>query len=275
MPARPLKYRAFISYRRKDAGTQARWLRRRLLNFRLPKEVLDDLPEDRRVDAERRVAYFLDTSYQSANEDFWASNIEPALKDSEYLIVLSSPSALETRPDGSENWVAREIASFLAVHGEAEGRKRIIVALTPKGSTEVFPGSLNQLSGNWDWADLRDNPGWRLFAPRIAKRLDDAFLKIAARLFEIPQQLLPVLYREEARQRRVRHACHRGRIDCRCRLSASGVAAPGIGRAGQQVSPASGQWRPGRGFANRAAGQGPIGYSGCQRGTAPGRSRHR
>src|SRR6185312_910019 len=189
MPARPLKYRAFISYRRKDAGTQARWLRRRLLNFRLPKEVLDDLPEDRRVDAERRVAYFLDTSYQSANEDFWASNIEPALKDSEYLIVLSSPSALETRPDGSENWVAREIASFLAVHGEAEGRKRIIVALTPKGSTEVFPGSLNHLSGNWDWADLRDNPGWRLFAPRIAKRLDDAFLRIAARLFEIPQQL--------------------------------------------------------------------------------------
>lgn len=202
-----MKYRAFISYRRQDGGGVARWLRRRLLAFRPPVELLEHLSEERRIDAERRVAYFLDTSYQSANEDFWTANIEPAPKESEYLIVLSSPSSLEPRPDGSENWVAREIDTFLKVHGDVEGRRRIIVGLTPNASTDVFPGRLGTLSGQWDWADLRSVSPWYWLRPGVAERLSDAFLKIVARIFEVPQDLLPVLRREEARRRgRVRLA---------------------------------------------------------------------
>ena len=147
-----MKYRAFISYRRQDAGGTARWLRRRLLAFRPPRELLDQLTPEQRSDAERRVAYFLDTSYQSANQDFWVANIEPALLESEYLIVISSTSALKPRSDGSDNWVAREIDTFLKLHGETEGYKRIIVALAPGASTEDFPGRLNAISRQWDWA---------------------------------------------------------------------------------------------------------------------------
>lgn len=178
----------------------ARWLRRRLLSYRLPREFLDQLPEERRVDAERRVAFFLDTSYQSANEDFWTANIEPALKESEYLIVLSSPSALEPRSDGGDNWVAREIDTFLKVHGDVEGKRRIIVALTDGAPEDRFPGRLGTLSERWDWVDLRLISGWRWLRPGVAAQLAGAFLKIVACIFEAPQHLLPILAREEARR---------------------------------------------------------------------------
>src|SRR5579883_3354757 len=216
-----LKYRAFISYRRQDATVVARWLRRRLLSFRLPREMLDELSPERRIDAERRVAYFLDTSYQSANEDFWTANIEPALKDTEYLIVLSSPSALQRRTDGSDNWVAREIDTFLKVYGDEEGRQRIIVALAPNAPTESFPGRLGELGTQWDWVDLRTVSLWQWLRPGVADRLSDAFLKVVARLYEIPQHLLPILRREEARRRagsparrELCHGCHCGAHRC-------------------------------------------------------------
>ncbi len=179
----------------------ARWLRRRLLSYRLPREFLDQLPEERRVDAERRVAFFLDTSYQSANEDFWAANIEPALRESEYLIVLSSPSALEPRSDGSDNWVAREIETFLKIHGDVEGRRRIVVVLADEAPEDRFPGRLDTLSKQWDWADLRLVSPFRWLRPGATARLGDAFLKIVARIYDVPQHLLPILRQEEARRR--------------------------------------------------------------------------
>src|SRR6185312_16824176 len=168
---------------------------------RLPDDLVKELPPERRVDVERRVAYFLDTSYQSANEDFWTANIEPALKESEYLIVLSSPSALERRSDGSDNWVAREIDTFIKVQGEAEGRRRIILALAPDASTDLFPGRLAELGRQWDWVDFRSLSPASWLRPGAVERLEDAFLKIVARLYEIPQHLLPILRREEARRR--------------------------------------------------------------------------
>ncbi len=196
-----MKYQGFISYRRRDASFVARWLRQRLLRFRPPRDLLDQYPPDRRVIAERRVAYFLDTSYQSANEDFWRANIMPALEESDYLIVLSSPSALERRSDGSENWVAREIDSFLQVYGDEQARRRIILALAPGASTEAFPGRLNALGSQWDWADFRAVTPWHWLRPGMSERAEDAFLKIVARIYDVPQHLLPILRREEAKRR--------------------------------------------------------------------------
>jgi WD40 repeat protein len=196
-----MKYRAFISYRRQDASAAARWLREKLLDFRAPKELLDRVDPERRVDLERRVAFFLDTSYQSANEDFWTGNIEPALKESEYLIVLSSPSALVKRDDGSDNWVAREIDTFLRIHGEVEGRRRVIVALAPGAPEDRFPGRLDALGDQWDWADLRGVSRIAWLRAGTAERLGDALLKILARIHEVPQELLPILRQEEARKR--------------------------------------------------------------------------
>lgn len=196
-----MKYRAFISYRRQDASAAARWLREKLLGFRPPGELLDRVAPAQRVELERRVAYFLDTSYQSANEDFWTGNIEPALRESEYLIVISSPSALLKRDDGSDNWVAREIDTFLEIWGEAEGRRRIILALAPGAPEDRFPGRLNALGDQWDWADLRAVSRFAWLRAGAAERLGEALLKIVARIRQVPQELLPILGREEARRR--------------------------------------------------------------------------
>lgn len=190
-----MKYRAFISYRRQDASATARWLREKLLRFRLPKELLDP------ATPERRVSYFLDTSFQVANEDFWASNIEPALKESEYLIVISSPSALLKLEDGNDNWVSREIEAFLKIKGEKEGRQRIILALAQGASLKDYPGRLNKLGDKWDWADLRDVSRFTWLRAGAAERLGDGLLKIVARLYQVPQEKLPILRQEEARRR--------------------------------------------------------------------------
>lgn len=207
-----MKYKAFISYRRSDASVVASWLRRRLLAFRPPAALIERLPERSRRDFDSRASFFLDTTYEIANEDFWTKNIEPALRDSQFLIVVSSPAALVARDDGSENWVAREIDTFLAIHGEEEGRKRILVVLAPGARPDRFPGRLGELAERWDWADFRMLSPWRWLKPGSVERSSDAFLKIAAALFAVPQDLLPALRQEEARRR--------GRI----RLMAGGAA---------------------------------------------------
>jgi len=196
-----VKYRAFISYRRQDASAAARWLREKLLGFRPPAELLDRVTPERRVDLERRVAYFLDTSYQTASEDFWTANIEPALRESEHLIVISSPSALQARADGSDNWVAREIDTFLKIRGEEEGRRRIIIVLAAGAPDDRFPGRLDSLGTQWDWSDLRGVSRFAWARPGTAERLGDALLKIVARIHQVPQELLPILRQEEARKR--------------------------------------------------------------------------
>lgn len=196
-----MKYKAFISYRRSDASLVARWLRTRLLAFHPPVDLIDLLPAAARASFESRASFFLDTTYEIANDDFWKQNIEPALRDSEFLIVVSSPAALRARDDGSENWVSREIAAFLAIHGKEEGRKRILVALAPGAPQHSLPGCLDQLGQRWDWTDLRMLSRWRWLNAGSAERSSDGFLKIAAALFGVPQDLLPILRQEEARRR--------------------------------------------------------------------------
>jgi hypothetical protein len=175
-----MKYLAFISYRRQDGTAAARWLRSQLLRFRPPAELLHSATPEHRAQWSRPAAYFRDTDYQRANDDFWNENIDPALRESEYLIVLSSPSALRPLPDGSDNWVAREIDTFLKIWGEDEGRRRIILALAPNAHETNFPGRLGSLSVHWDWADLREVSRVAWLRPGAAERLSDGLLKIIA-----------------------------------------------------------------------------------------------
>jgi len=130
--------------------------------------------------------------------------------------VISSPSALRAREDGTDNWVAREIDTFLGVWGEEEGRRRIVLVLAPGASDDRFPGRLGELGGQWDWADLRSLSRVAWLRPGVAERLGDALLKILARIHEVSQELLPILRQEEARRR--------GRV----RLVAIGGAAAAI-----------------------------------------------
>jgi len=81
-------YDAFISYRRSDGATIARWLRRRLQDYTLPPRI---------AEGRKRLSVYLDTAFERANEDFWSNNIEPALKASRYLVVVATPNALQPR----------------------------------------------------------------------------------------------------------------------------------------------------------------------------------
>lgn len=196
-----MKYKAFISYRRSDALIVARWLRNRLLAFKPPKELVEQLPPSVRGEFDARTSFFLDTSYEVANEDFWTENIEPALRESQFLIVVSSPAALGAREDGSENWVAREIATFVEIHGRQESLGRILVVLAPGAPENAFPGRLDELGKRWDWADLRILSRYYWLRPGAAERLSDNFLKLAAALYDVPQDKVPALRQEEARRR--------------------------------------------------------------------------
>ena len=194
------EFRAFISYRRQDAAPIAHWLRSRLISYKPPKLLLESLTaEQRNIFAERN-RYYLDTAHARANEDFWNSNIEPALQRSKFLIVISSPTAFEERADGSENWVAREINRFNEIHAD---RGRVMLALAPGAPESRFPGRLADLSERWDWADFRGYTSalWRWFNLPRGLKLDEEFLKVVAAIFEIPSPLVPILRREESRRR--------------------------------------------------------------------------
>jgi len=47
-------YDVFIAYRRADGAALASWIRRRLKSFRLPEEILADIPPDKRALHARR-----------------------------------------------------------------------------------------------------------------------------------------------------------------------------------------------------------------------------
>src|SRR5262245_16124347 len=85
-------YDLFISYRRKDGLPFANWLRRRLVTYRLPGRY--------RHRAARPLQVYQDTTYGRANEDFWTSNVLPALEASRYLGIVVTPSLFEPRTDG-------------------------------------------------------------------------------------------------------------------------------------------------------------------------------
>lgn len=195
------RYRAFISYRRRDAGGVARWLRRRLLEFSAPPNVLAKLETDLRSRVEGRRRIFLDTSYESANEDWWRDNILPALKRSDYLIVLSSPSLIEPRPDGNPHVVDKEVEAWRQIHSGKEESYRIIPAVTGAVGAEALPASLAALHASWHIVDFRAFSAWRWLQPRAGEKLDNGVLAIMSRILELPSDVLPVLRDEDAKVR--------------------------------------------------------------------------
>jgi hypothetical protein len=97
-------YDAFISYRRSDGAAIAAWLRRRLQDYTLPSKI---------AAGRNKLRVYLDTAFERANEDFWANNIEPALRASRYLVVVATPDTLRPRADGEQNWVERGIIHWV------------------------------------------------------------------------------------------------------------------------------------------------------------------
>jgi hypothetical protein len=157
----------------------------------LPPKLRERLQKPRRV--------FLDTRYERSNKDFWDAQIAPALTSSQRLIVISTPDAFEPRSDGSSNWVEREIETYWAQYADPE---RILVALAPGAPEDRYPGKLGEISGRWDWADLRGYRRLYWLFPWRARRIEDAFAKLVAGIYDIPARFVPALRREEQKRHR-------------------------------------------------------------------------
>jgi hypothetical protein len=183
------QYDAFLSYRRRDATRLAQWIRNRLQRFRLPLEILRELPPEKQELHKRRPRVWLDTSYEKANDDFLVKKIFPALENSAHLIVVCTPLALEkiSRKDGKaqENWLAREVDHFLGSEAADQASRPIDLVFGPGAVEGSYPGRLSE-KARWDWIDLRSFDSWRA---RILKlRCQLGFLRRSCRR-KIPLEL--------------------------------------------------------------------------------------
>jgi WD40 repeat protein len=180
-------YDAFISYRRSDGASVANWLRRRLQDYTLPPAI---------ADGRKKLRIYLDTAFERANEDFWANNIEPALRASRYMVVVATPDTLLRRA-GGQNWVEREIDLFLNLpHG------RNILAVRAKGEFGAeLPGGLMERFPQISIIDLR---AFSSTIDRLHERahLREHIVTILGTLHNIDSSQMPELRMEDAHNAR-------------------------------------------------------------------------
>ncbi|UTW45254.1 TIR domain-containing protein [bacterium SCSIO 12696] len=121
-------YRAFISYRHTDADRKwAKWLMHSLETYRTPKTLI------KKGIAQRVGRLFRDDDEIPASSDL-GSQLEEALRNSEFLLVICSPNT------PSSHWVRREITLF-----QEMGRGDRIIPLLVEGEPEdSFPSELLQ-----------------------------------------------------------------------------------------------------------------------------------
>ena len=199
MNHKKFRYDLFISYRRRDASRLAKYLRQRLQSIKIPNEVIDKLPEESRDRAKQGLRVYLDVAYERAAEDFLLQKILPALNASRRMAVISTPAAFEdiTDPSGEmrPNWLCLEVDHFLETRGE-DARRQVLVILGRGAPEDQFPGRLNE-NPRWDWVDLR---GFRRLA-FFSEANDAGLAKIVGALLDVPDDLLPILRREQRRRR--------------------------------------------------------------------------
>ena len=133
-------YAAFISYRHVDPDRGwARWLHRALEAYRVPRALVP------RVGRRRLGRVFRDEEELAASADL-SAEIERALQDSDYLLVVCSPRAPESK------WVNREIERF-----QEMGRSDRILALLIEGEPHTsFPPALRTLRPTAERTDLSE-----------------------------------------------------------------------------------------------------------------------
>jgi tetratricopeptide (TPR) repeat protein len=185
------EYDAFISYRRSDGSTVAKWLRRELEGFRLPKAL--------RATYGRKLRLYMDTAYERGTTDFYEESIKPALLASRYLIVVATPDAMR-RADGAEDWVDREGRDFAA-----GPNSRNVMAVRGAGEFDApLPGNLKERFPNIEIVDLRGAGRFWYLHPTRAARLANEKLKLIAPLLGIPANEMPRLRQEEEKRQQSR-----------------------------------------------------------------------
>jgi hypothetical protein len=183
------KYDVFISYRRSDGSKAANKLHRMLSRYKLPKSL-------RKARNKRRLKVYLDKIYEKGTNDFFGSNIEPALKASKYLVIVTTPNTLKPRADGQPNWVEREIDTFR----KTKQGENLLVIRAEGLLNDPLPGNLLKYYPNIEVIDFTNykSKGW---SSNRRKAMHDALLKLVAPLFDIPTEHMPELREEEARRR--------------------------------------------------------------------------
>ncbi len=167
-----LRYRAFISYSHADSRA-ASWLHRKLESYTPPKSVLSTLPEGR----SRLAPIFLDRDeLQTAGN--LSDVITAALDEAEFLVVLCSPAAAESR------WVNEEVLYFRR-SGRADRILCVLVEGDPGQPSTIFPEAcLFQLAA--DGTLDRDAPLEPMAADlRPGEDRQRAMVKVAATLLGV------------------------------------------------------------------------------------------
>ncbi len=184
-----MPYKAFISYSHATDGKLAPGLQSALQRFAKPWNQL------------RAMRVFVDKASLSVNPGLW-STIESALNESEYFILLASPSAAQS------TWVQKEVAHWIS-HGRAS---QLLMVLT---EGEI---AWNSGEGDFDWngttalplvlrGTMREQPlfvdlRWVRTQNQLSlqdPRFTDAVAGVAARLRGIPKD---DLYGEHVSQHR-------------------------------------------------------------------------
>lgn len=154
-------FSAFISYRHGDIDSRAaQELQKQLEHFHAPKGISAERKPFKRC--------YLDDGELSGGYDY-AKQLREALKNSEWLIVVSSPGTKDSR------WVNEEIDIFLEYHD----RSRVLALLTGGEPEQSFPPRLLEETPAGDLLIAADCRGDDL--GQVLKNIrGDAFLRLAA-----------------------------------------------------------------------------------------------
>ncbi len=121
-----MKYNAFISYRHSELDMYvAKKIHKKLETFKPPRDVKNKLGKNK---IER---VFRDQEELPIGNNL-SDNIQQALRESQYLIVICSPRTPES------HWVQKEIETFIALHG----RQQILAVLIEGEPRDSFPKQL-------------------------------------------------------------------------------------------------------------------------------------
>jgi WD40 repeat protein len=174
------KYYAFISYNREDEEW-AKWLQYKLEHYKLPSNLngRTDLPKEIRP-------VFKDTS--ELNPGNLPQQIQDALEQSKYLIVICSPRAAKSE------WVNKEVESFMKM-GRTDRVIPFIIdgkAFAKNPSEECFPKAIRHLPSEQEILGANIGEMGR----------EAAVVKVIAQMFELKFDELWQRHEREHRKRR-------------------------------------------------------------------------
>lgn len=179
-----MKYDAFISYRHLDKDMYvAKRVHRALETAKIPRKIQKEIGR-KKID---RV--FRDQEELPIGSDL-GSNIEAALKEAKYLVVICSP---ETQ---NSYWVMKEIDTFISMHG----RENILAVLVDGEPGDSFPPQI--------LTDEAGNPVEPLAADVRGERKRDIKRKLKTESLRLAAAILQVDY-DDLKQRNRERQMHK------------------------------------------------------------------